>query len=150
MGSEFLGLLLFLVLFILLFAGMPIGFALALIGFIGLIFCFGIDMAFSQLGMVPFSSVADYSLSVVPLFMLAGILASKTGIINGIYNAAYKWLGPLPGGLAVTSIPIVFPITSSIGIDPILFGTLFVIVMEMSLVTPPHWHECLRHARDDR
>lgn len=104
MGSEFLGLLLFLVLFILLFAGMPIGFALALIGFIGLIFCFGIDMAFSQLGMVPFSSVANYSLSVVPLFMLAGILASKTGIINGIYDAAYKWLGPLPGGLAVTSV----------------------------------------------
>ena len=104
MAWEFIGLIMFVVLFILLFAGMPIGFALALNGFIGLLFCFGIEPAINQLGMVPFSSVASPSLSVVPLFMLTGTLASKTGIINGLYDAAYKWLGPLPGGLAITSV----------------------------------------------
>ena len=104
MAWELIGLIMFAVLFILLFAGMPIGFALALNGFIGLLFCFGVEPAINQLGMVPFSSVASPALSVVPLFMLTGTLASKTGIINGLYDTAYKWLGTLPGGLAITSI----------------------------------------------
>jgi len=104
MDSEIIGILFFILLFILLFAGMPIGFALLLTGFLGLVSCFGVDATLYQLGMVPYSSVASDALCVVPLFMLTGTLASRNGIIDGMYDAAYKWTGTLPGGLAITSI----------------------------------------------
>lgn len=104
MDSEVIGILFFVLLFILLFAGMPIGFALLLTGFLGLVSCFGVDATLFQLGMVPFSSVASDALCIVPLFMLTGTLASRNSIIDGIYDAAYKWMGTLPGGLAITSI----------------------------------------------
>ena len=67
-----------------------------------------------------------------------GLSFSATGVLVTIL-VIYVFLGCLMESLALTllTIPIVFPIVTSLGIDPILFGTLFVIVMEMSLVTPP-------------
>ena len=104
MSPEMIGAVFSILLFVLLFAGMPIGFALAFTGFIGLACLFGIDAALLQLGMVPYSSVADYTFSVVPLFILAGSLASVAGLVKDLYEAAYRWFGHLPGGLAITSI----------------------------------------------
>jgi C4-dicarboxylate transporter DctM subunit len=104
MSPEMIGILFSILLFILLFAGMPIGFALAFTGFLGLVCIFGIDAALLQLGMVPYSSVADYTFSVVPLFILTGGLAFAAGLVESLYDAAHKWLGHLHGGLAITSV----------------------------------------------
>jgi C4-dicarboxylate transporter DctM subunit len=104
MSSEIIGLLYSLLLFVLLFAGMPIGFALAFTGFLGLATLLGLNAALQQLGSVPYSSVADYIFSVVPLFIFTGGLAFAGGLVKDLYDAAHKWLGGLPGGLAITSI----------------------------------------------
>jgi tripartite ATP-independent transporter DctM subunit len=104
MSSEMIGLLYSILLFVLLFAGMPIGFALAFTGFVGLVTLLGLDAALQQLGSVPYSSVADYTFSVVPLFIFAGGLAFAGGLVKDLYDAAHKWLGSLHGGLAITSI----------------------------------------------
>ena len=47
---------------------------------------------------------SSYGLSVVPLFVLMGQFAYRAGITERLYDAAYKWVGRLPGGLAGTTV----------------------------------------------
>ncbi|MFI5621869.1 TRAP transporter large permease [Nocardioides sp. NPDC051685] len=52
---------------------------------------------------VVFTSFGSWSLSVIPMFVLMGVALSKTGIMAGAYDAARKWFGNVPGGLAVST-----------------------------------------------
>lgn len=104
MSPLTIGILAFVVLFALMAAGMPIGFAMALIGFAGYVFLGGLQGALSNLATTPFDSTASYMLTVMPLFILMGEFASAAGLIRGAYSAAQKWLGQLPGGLAMATI----------------------------------------------
>ncbi len=104
MSLEAIGGLGFLALFILLFMGMPIGFALGFVGFIGVIFVSGVTASFTQLGLIPYSAVGSYIMSTMPLFVLMGNFASEAGLIQDTYKVAQKWLGFLPGGLSIASI----------------------------------------------
>ena len=55
----------------------------------------------STLASLPYEEVANWSLSVLPLFVLMGLLLWKSGLTEDLYSAGRKWLGWLPGGLAV-------------------------------------------------
>ncbi|MBN2034926.1 MAG: TRAP transporter large permease [Deltaproteobacteria bacterium] len=92
------------VLIILLFLRMPVGLAMALVGFAGFAFLTSIEGAFGILRSVPFVTSASYDLSVLPLFLLMGSFAFYSGMSEGLYNSAYKWLGGSPGGLAMATI----------------------------------------------
>jgi C4-dicarboxylate transporter, DctM subunit len=92
------------VLFAILATGLPIGIAMALVGFIGYGLIAGFPAALIQLQTVPFTNVASYTLTIIPLFILMGEFAFHAGFITGAYNAAHKWLGQLRGGLALTTI----------------------------------------------
>ena len=92
------------VLLVLIFIGMPIGFAMALVGFAGFALIAGMEGALSNLSAVPFGYVADYSFVVIPLFLLMGNLAANTGISRDIYSAAHSWVGHLRGGLAMSTV----------------------------------------------
>jgi len=104
MSPELVGVIGLLCLFVLLFLGMPIGVGLAFVGFLGFSYLFGVDRALFQLGMVPFSSAASYSMVVVPLFVLMGDFAFRSGMTKNAFQTAYALLGRLPGGLAVSTI----------------------------------------------
>ncbi len=52
---------------------------------------------------IVFASFASWSLSVIPMFVLMGIVLGKSGVMSGAYDMARKWLGWLPGGLAVST-----------------------------------------------
>jgi C4-dicarboxylate transporter DctM subunit len=58
----------------------------------------------TQLANVPYSNVASYTLTVLPLFILMGEFAYVSGLVKGAYNAMHKWIGQLPGGLAMATI----------------------------------------------
>jgi len=92
------------VLLLLIFIGMPIGFAMALVGFVGFGYIAGMEGALSNLSAVPFGYVADYGFVVIPLFLLMGNLAANTGISKDIYSAAHTWVGQLKGGLAMATV----------------------------------------------
>jgi tripartite ATP-independent transporter DctM subunit len=99
-GIVFMGLLFFL-----LFGGMPIGFAMGLSGFLGLVIVYpSLKPALMNVGMASYNKSADYLLTVVPLFVLMGELAYQSGISNDLFNTANKWLGRLRGGLAISSV----------------------------------------------
>jgi C4-dicarboxylate transporter DctM subunit len=97
------GIIAFIALFVLIFLKVPIAFAFALTGFLGLIYLAGFAPAMSVLSMSIWTGVTSYTLMAVPLFILMGLFASHSGIGDGLYNAASKWLGKLPGGLAIAT-----------------------------------------------
>ncbi|MEJ2725756.1 MAG: TRAP transporter large permease, partial [Deltaproteobacteria bacterium] len=52
----------------------------------------------------PFSVVSNYTFSVIPLFVLMGEFCFFSGLGRDLYDMAYKWVGPLPGGLAMGTV----------------------------------------------
>lgn len=91
-------------LIVLLFSGMPIGVVMALVGFLGLAYVAGVDGALTNVGISPHSTVSSYGLSVVPLFVLMGAFCFYSGLSRDIYYTVYRWLGHLPGGLAMATV----------------------------------------------
>lgn len=104
MSPNTVGIIGIVILVMLLFARMWIGFAMAFVGFLGFAYLGGTEAALGVLATVPYRSIADYTVSVVPLFIFMGIIASNTGIAKDLYWSAYKWVGQLPGGLAMATV----------------------------------------------
>lgn len=95
----------FLLLIVLLFLRMPIGLAMALVGLLGLIAILRqVPYAFSSIGVIPFRQTADFIFVALPMFMLMGELSYFSGLSRDLFNCANKWLGRLPGGLAIASV----------------------------------------------
>lgn len=91
-------------LLLLLAIGLPVAFSLALVGVLGLFIIGGPSPAMGLLATVPYSTVASFTLVVIPMFVLMGELTAAAGMAQQAYAAARAWLGRLPGGLAMTAI----------------------------------------------
>lgn len=104
MDPQIIGVVGIAVLFLLLIIGMPIGFSLAFVGFWGIGFITDISVALPTLIRSFFGTFTTYSFTVIPLFVIMGELASASGLSQGIYSVADKWLRRLPGGLAIATI----------------------------------------------
>jgi len=91
------------VLIALILLGVPIAVSSAIVGFVGCIVLVGVKPALGIIYTIPIDKVATYSLSVIPLFILMGTLALHGGIGRELYEACVKWLGRLPGGLALAT-----------------------------------------------
>ena len=84
--------------------GLPLGFSFALVGFIGMYLLKGLMPALNLLGGNPYAQVASFVLCSVPLFTLMGQLAFYSGISRNLFDAAYKIMSRLPGGLALATM----------------------------------------------
>jgi C4-dicarboxylate transporter DctM subunit len=104
MNPVLIGVIGLAVLFVLMALEVPIAFAMALVGFCGFAVISGLGAAVSMVGLVPYTTAADYIFSVLPLFLLMGEFASVSGLMQDAYRAINKWLGHLPGGLAMATI----------------------------------------------
>jgi C4-dicarboxylate transporter DctM subunit len=104
MSSPLVGLIGILALFTLLLLRLPVWAALALIGFLGNVALAGWPSAFATLGQAPFDIASLYTLSVVPLFILTGGVASGSGLSADLFKAARVMMSGLRGGLAVATI----------------------------------------------
>jgi len=82
---------------------LPIAFAFAIVGFVGVLLLKGVGQGLSVLGIAPYTWASDYVLIAVPLFVLMGQFAFHSGISSDLYAAGYRWLGRLPGGLALAT-----------------------------------------------
>lgn len=90
--------------FVLFFLGMPVGFAMGVVGFFGFWYAVSFDAAITMVGNDIWSTFSSYGLTVVPLFVLMGYLAFNSGIAERLYSFAYKWFGHWRGGLAIATI----------------------------------------------
>jgi tripartite ATP-independent transporter DctM subunit len=89
---------------LLLFLGMPIGFAMSWVGFVGMLLLVSQDAGLTLIKTVQYNTATTYSLSVVPLFILMGAFAFHTGLSKDLYLLVYRWLGHMPGGLAMATV----------------------------------------------
>lgn len=99
-----IGIIGFAILFGLLALGMPIGFAMALVGFAGYGIIINWQATLSQLATVPYSTIASYTLSIIPLFLLMGEFAFRSGLVTRGYQAMSKWFGHVHGGIGIATI----------------------------------------------
>ena len=104
MSPGLVGLAGIVCLFVLLLLRLPVWAALSLVGFGGNIVLSGWTSAFATLGQTPFDSASLYTLSVIPLFILTGGVASGTGLSADLFKAAKVMLSGVRGGLAVATI----------------------------------------------
>ena len=93
-----------LVMFLFMLFGMPIAFAMLLAGVLGNAYLLSLPAATHLLSTNVWEQFSSYGLSVIPLFVLMGQFAYRAGVTERLYDAAYKWVGRLPGGLAGTTI----------------------------------------------
>ena len=91
-------------LLVLCFAGVRFAFAGAIVGTAGLVSLIGWDAGIRTVGIAPYTSGANYTLSVLPMFILIGYLAYYAGITQTAFEAARRWFGWLPGGLATGTV----------------------------------------------
>jgi C4-dicarboxylate transporter DctM subunit len=98
------GLIGIVALFLFIFSRMPVGYVMAIIGFLGFGCLVSFDASLNLIAKDIFSVFGSYNLTVIPLFVFMGQLAYHSGISTRLFDAAYKWMGHVPGGLAIATI----------------------------------------------
>jgi len=88
----------------LMLLGMPIAFTMLAAGLVGNAYLLSIPAATHLAATNVWEQFSSYGLSVIPLFVLMGQFAYRAGTTERLYNAAYTWVGRMPGGLAATTI----------------------------------------------
>jgi len=82
----------------------PIAHAMILVGATGIAVLSGPAILLSQLKTLAYSQFSIYDLSVLPMFILMGNLASRAGLSRDLFRAANAWLGWMRGGVAMAAI----------------------------------------------
>jgi C4-dicarboxylate transporter DctM subunit len=104
MSSEMIGYLGFIVLFILMAIGLPIGVCMGIVGFVGMCFILPLQAAVVKMAITPYDLVSSYTFATLPLFILMGHVILATGQGGTLFQVAKKWFGRTPGGLAMATI----------------------------------------------
>jgi C4-dicarboxylate transporter DctM subunit len=92
------------VLLALFLTGIELAFAMALVGFVGFSIIVSLSSAFNLLAADVFDVFASYGFTVIPLFVLMGQVAFNAGIAKRLYDVSYKFVGHIPGGLAMATV----------------------------------------------
>jgi C4-dicarboxylate transporter DctM subunit len=104
MSPVALGIIAIVIMIALFLLRMPVGFAMAFVGFIGFSLLIGLEPGLGLLARDFFDIFSSYSLTVIPMFVLMGALAFTTGISSRLYKAGYTLFGKFPAGLALATI----------------------------------------------
>lgn len=99
MTTLMVGYMSIVVLLIMLASGIPVGVALGLAGMAGMYVGLSEALALGQIRTLPYSVTSNYGFAVLPLFVLMGIVAEKSGMSAMLFKAADMWLRSLKGGL---------------------------------------------------
>ncbi len=89
---------------VMLFMGMPIGFTLIATGSIGIFLVGGLDTFSGLLSSTAYRSVNSFTLTTIPLFILMANFISKSNIAKDLYDCILKWIGHVPGGVGVSTV----------------------------------------------
>lgn len=100
-ARETIGVLGLALVMVLLLMKVPVAVAMVSGSAVGIWSLGGVDVLAGILRSTPFNSVAQWSLSVVPMFVFMGLMLWRSGASERIYTASRHWIGWLPGGLAV-------------------------------------------------
>ena len=140
MDPTLLAVSILVLLFALLAAGMPIGFAMGLSAFLGTLLLIDAQAALALLGQTAYETALTYNLSVVPMFVLMGYIAGEARLSESLYRACNAWLGHRRGGLALATI-------GGCGAFAAICGSSLATAATMAQIALP---EMRRYGYDDR
>ena len=104
MDPVFWGIIGFVAVLAMMGVGIHVGVALGTTGFLGMFLMTGkVDFAFALLTTTPYSTTNVYAFAILPLFIIMGLIAMHAGLSAGAFDAAFKWVGRLPGGMALAT-----------------------------------------------
>ncbi len=104
MSLTTIGIIGLVVMLLLIFLKVPVAFSFMLVGFIGVSLLTSLDTGLDFMALKSYHTSYSYGLTVVPLFILMGMYAFYSGLGGNLFFSADKWLGHLPGGLAIATI----------------------------------------------
>ncbi len=84
--------------------GAPVFAALALSGAVGIVLVEDFAFLMTRLKSISYSTTAVYTLTIIPLFILMGSFAHHAQVGKKLFDVASRWVGHLPGGLAMAAI----------------------------------------------
>ncbi len=96
-----IGMVVFVVLFL---TGLELGVAMGLVGILGFAYLMSPPAAFHLLSQDIFDVFASYGFTVIPLFILMGQIAFNAGVAQRLYDTGNKFVGHIPGGLAMATV----------------------------------------------
>ena len=94
----------FAAMFLMMLVRVPIGIAMALTGVGGFAAIAGWGPALNLLATSPVRTATDYNFSLIPMFILMGVLATASGMSKELFRTGHAWLGHFRGGLALATI----------------------------------------------
>jgi len=134
MSGETLAALMFPMLFVFVFCGLPIAFSLLATAFL-----FGLPIYGQVIGLQMYAGItqtaSQFLLSAVPPFVFMGFMLERSGIAERLFYALRMWLGRLPGGLALATMAMAAVIAASTGI----VGAVEVVIGVMAIPAMLHY-----------
>lgn len=104
MDPIIVGIVGIVIMLVLLVLGVPIAFAMAVVGIAGTAIVAGLSQTLSQITLVTWDKGTDFVIVCIPLFIFMGQLTATTGIAADLYQFLQRWLGRMRGGLAIASV----------------------------------------------
>ncbi len=104
MSAAVIGIIIFIVMIVLVVLGVPVYLSVMGCSLVGMFLVTRQAMLLQQFTEGFFTNVASYTYSVIPLFMLVGVLAGDTGIAAGTYTCVQKWTSKRKGGLLYATV----------------------------------------------
>ncbi len=104
MSEVMIGIIGLAVVLALFTTGIELSFAMIAVGFVGFGYLMSWEAALNLLAKDFFDVFTSYSLTVVPLFIFMGQVAFNSGIAKKLFDASYKYVGHIPGGLAISTV----------------------------------------------
>ena len=103
MERELVGVISIIIMIVLLAMRLPVTFVMLALGMSGIAYIKGTEAALGMAPSIVYGTFANYALVVVPLFTWMGFIGFHSGISEHLYDAAYKLVGRLKGGLAIAT-----------------------------------------------
>jgi len=119
-----LGIVGMIILVALLLMGMNVGICMLAVGFIGYALAINFNAAIGLLKAMPFATIANFNLAIIPLFILMGQFCFHSGISSDLYETCYKWMSRMRGGLSVATIGACALFSAVCGSSPAAAATM--------------------------
>ena len=114
---------------LLFLTGIELGFAMAIIGFLGFGYIVSYSAAANLMAKDIFDVFSSYGFTVIPLFVLMGQVAFNAGIARRLFNASYKFVGHIPGGMAMATVAGATAFKAICGSSPATAATFAVVAV---------------------
>jgi C4-dicarboxylate transporter, DctM subunit len=102
--ADWVAILGFAGMFVLMALRVPIGISMGLVGVFGFGAIRGMTSAFNLLTTSPVRTITDFNLGLIPFFVLMGVFATSSGISRELFRAGNAWLGQFRGGLSLSTV----------------------------------------------